>query len=227
MSVDFAASGEFCFDSRLRLDRLALSVLQWKMFRNGILARSPISAQGLVRTSPGSRSSGPADAGGAGVDLRAAVVSRLAQGRGAHSSRTPACCCTRRAAARCRCVRPIRATSRRSSSTCCRREADRAGLRRHRQVRAPLLRHRAGRGAGGRRSSRPGRGVQDDAADRRLAARQRAHRHAPDQHLRHGYGWHGGGGWSVTSARVVGIAHRRCVDNADHRRAATRMRRPS
>ena len=53
LSVDFAASGEFCFDSQLRLDRLALSALQWKMFRNGILARSPISAQGLVRTSAG------------------------------------------------------------------------------------------------------------------------------------------------------------------------------
>jgi len=52
MSVDFAASGDFCFDRQLRLDRLALSVLQWKMFRNGILARSPISAQGLVRTAP-------------------------------------------------------------------------------------------------------------------------------------------------------------------------------
>jgi choline dehydrogenase len=52
VSVDFAASGEFCFDSRLRLDRLAMSVLQWKMFRNGILARSPICAQGLVRTAP-------------------------------------------------------------------------------------------------------------------------------------------------------------------------------
>jgi choline dehydrogenase len=52
LSVDFAASGEFCFDSRLRLDRLACSVLQWKMFRNGILARSPLSAQGLVRTAP-------------------------------------------------------------------------------------------------------------------------------------------------------------------------------
>ena len=50
LSVDYAASGEFCFDSQLRLDRLALSALQWKMFRNGILARSPISAQGLVRT---------------------------------------------------------------------------------------------------------------------------------------------------------------------------------
>jgi choline dehydrogenase len=52
LSVDYAARGEFCFDSQLRLDRLALSVLQWKMFRNGILARSPISAQGLVRTAP-------------------------------------------------------------------------------------------------------------------------------------------------------------------------------
>jgi len=52
LSVDFAASGDFCFDSRLRLDRLALSALQWKMFRSGILARSPISAQGLVRTAP-------------------------------------------------------------------------------------------------------------------------------------------------------------------------------
>jgi choline dehydrogenase len=53
MSVEFAASGEFCFDSRLRADRLALSVLQWKLFRNGIVARSPLSAQGLVRTRPG------------------------------------------------------------------------------------------------------------------------------------------------------------------------------
>ena len=52
LSVDFTASGDFCFDRQLRLDRLALSVLQWKLFRNGILARSPLSAQGLVRTSP-------------------------------------------------------------------------------------------------------------------------------------------------------------------------------
>ena len=52
IGVDFTASGEFCFDRQLRLDRLALSVLQWKMFRNGILARSPLSAQGLVRTAP-------------------------------------------------------------------------------------------------------------------------------------------------------------------------------
>jgi choline dehydrogenase len=50
--IEFAASGEFCFDSRLRLDRLALSVLQWQLFRSGIVARAPIAAQGLVRTSP-------------------------------------------------------------------------------------------------------------------------------------------------------------------------------
>jgi len=50
--VDFAASGEFCFDRQLRLDRLAWSVLQWKLFRSGIVARAPIVAQGLVRTSP-------------------------------------------------------------------------------------------------------------------------------------------------------------------------------
>ena len=52
LAMDFSASGEFCFDGQLRLDRLALSVLQWKMFRNGIVSRSPLSAQGLVRTAP-------------------------------------------------------------------------------------------------------------------------------------------------------------------------------
>ncbi|HTU66695.1 MAG TPA: GMC family oxidoreductase N-terminal domain-containing protein [Steroidobacteraceae bacterium] len=52
VSVEYAASGEFCFDSALRLDRLAWSVLQWHLFRDGIIARAPISAQGLVRTDP-------------------------------------------------------------------------------------------------------------------------------------------------------------------------------
>jgi choline dehydrogenase len=52
LSVVFAASGTFCFDRHLRLDRLALSVLQWKLFRNGVVARAPISAQGMVRTLP-------------------------------------------------------------------------------------------------------------------------------------------------------------------------------
>ena len=100
MSVEFAASGEFCFDSRLRADRLALSVLQWKLFRSGIVARSPLSAQGLVRTAPAARPPGSADAREPGIDLRAAVVSAVAQGR-----RTPAldglrAAASRRAAAR-------------------------------------------------------------------------------------------------------------------------------
>ncbi|HEU4593322.1 MAG TPA: GMC family oxidoreductase N-terminal domain-containing protein [Steroidobacteraceae bacterium] len=52
LSVDFAAQGAFCFDRELRLDRLLLSLAQWKLFRNGVMSRSPISAQGLVRTAP-------------------------------------------------------------------------------------------------------------------------------------------------------------------------------
>lgn len=52
LAVEFAASGHFCFDSKLRLDRLSLSLLQWVLFRNGVIARAPISAQGLVRTAP-------------------------------------------------------------------------------------------------------------------------------------------------------------------------------
>ena len=51
VSVEYAASGPFCFDRELRLDRLALSVLRWRLFRSGVIARAPISAQGLVRTS--------------------------------------------------------------------------------------------------------------------------------------------------------------------------------
>ncbi len=119
MSVDYTASGEFCFDSQLRLDRLALSVLQWKMFRNGILARSPISAQGLVRTAP--------HLDRPDLQMLVAPVSIFARpwfpgwrkGVG-HTVSNPACCCTPKAAARCRCARPTRATNQRSSSTCCR-----------------------------------------------------------------------------------------------------------
>jgi choline dehydrogenase len=49
----FGASGEFCFEKELRLDRLALSVLQWKMFRSGPVGAAALSAQGLVRTRAG------------------------------------------------------------------------------------------------------------------------------------------------------------------------------
>ena len=51
-AVIYGASGEFCFDRQLRLDRLALSVLEWKMFRTGCIGKAPVSAQGLVRTRP-------------------------------------------------------------------------------------------------------------------------------------------------------------------------------
>ena len=52
-AVVFGASGPFCFDPKLRLDRLALSVLEWKLFRTGTIGKAPVSAQGLVRTRPG------------------------------------------------------------------------------------------------------------------------------------------------------------------------------
>lgn len=52
-AVVFGASGKFCFESQLRLDRLALSVLEWKLFRTGAIGKAPVSAQGLVRTRPG------------------------------------------------------------------------------------------------------------------------------------------------------------------------------
>jgi choline dehydrogenase len=51
-AVIFGASGDFCFDGKLRVDRLALSVLEWKLFRTGPIGKAPVSAQGLVRTRP-------------------------------------------------------------------------------------------------------------------------------------------------------------------------------
>ncbi len=46
------ARGEIAFDSKLRLDRLMLSVLQWRLFGTGTVAGLPISAQGFYRTRP-------------------------------------------------------------------------------------------------------------------------------------------------------------------------------
>jgi choline dehydrogenase len=48
----FSAAGDFCFEKELRLDRLALSILRWKLFSDGVCARSPLAAQGLIRTNP-------------------------------------------------------------------------------------------------------------------------------------------------------------------------------
>jgi choline dehydrogenase len=48
----WAARGEIGFDSRLRFDRLMLSVLQWRLFGTGDVAGLPISAQGFYRSRP-------------------------------------------------------------------------------------------------------------------------------------------------------------------------------
>jgi choline dehydrogenase len=52
-AVIFGASGKFCFDRHLRLDRLAWSVLEWKLFGTGLIGKAPVTAQGLVRTRSG------------------------------------------------------------------------------------------------------------------------------------------------------------------------------
>ena len=46
------ARGEIGFDSKLRFDRLMLSVLQWRLFGTGEVAGLPVSAQGFYRTRP-------------------------------------------------------------------------------------------------------------------------------------------------------------------------------
>lgn len=47
-----AANGKIAFDSNLRLDRLALGALQWKLFGTGICNYSPLSVQGFMRSTP-------------------------------------------------------------------------------------------------------------------------------------------------------------------------------
>ncbi len=48
----WAASGPFAFDRKLRLDRLALGILQWKLFGKGFATGSPLSVQGFIRGDP-------------------------------------------------------------------------------------------------------------------------------------------------------------------------------
>jgi choline dehydrogenase len=52
LAMMFRARGPITFDSRLRADRLALSVLRWLVLRTGPVAGLPVSAQGFVRTAP-------------------------------------------------------------------------------------------------------------------------------------------------------------------------------
>jgi choline dehydrogenase len=51
-AVVFGASGPFCFEKELRLDRLALSVLQWQLFRAGPVGAAALTVQGMIRTRP-------------------------------------------------------------------------------------------------------------------------------------------------------------------------------
>ena len=48
----YRAKGPIAFDSRLRMDRLLLSVLQWRLFGTGVVGGLPVSAQGFYRTRP-------------------------------------------------------------------------------------------------------------------------------------------------------------------------------
>jgi choline dehydrogenase len=49
----YQASGAFTFDRELRLDRMLLSLLRWRLTGTGIVAGLPVGAQGFVRTRPG------------------------------------------------------------------------------------------------------------------------------------------------------------------------------
>jgi choline dehydrogenase len=53
VGVIYNARDPVTFDNELRLDRLALSVLRWRLFGSGPIAGLPVAAQGFVRTRPG------------------------------------------------------------------------------------------------------------------------------------------------------------------------------
>ncbi len=46
------ASGPVAFDSKLRIDRLALNAIRWQLFGTGTMAQSPMSVQGFLRSGP-------------------------------------------------------------------------------------------------------------------------------------------------------------------------------
>jgi choline dehydrogenase len=48
----YQASGPITFDRQLRLDKLALGVLQWKLLGTGMCNYSPLSVQGFLRSGP-------------------------------------------------------------------------------------------------------------------------------------------------------------------------------
>ena len=52
VGVVFAARGAITFESALRADRLALSLLRWRLFGSGPVGDLPVGAQGFLRTRP-------------------------------------------------------------------------------------------------------------------------------------------------------------------------------
>ncbi|HXS26215.1 MAG TPA: GMC family oxidoreductase N-terminal domain-containing protein [Steroidobacteraceae bacterium] len=71
VGVVFEASGPITFESKLRLDRLILSVLRWQLFGTGSIADLPVGAQGFLRTWP--------ETTGADVQFLVSPVSMLAR----------------------------------------------------------------------------------------------------------------------------------------------------
>jgi choline dehydrogenase len=53
IGVLYEASGPFTFDNELRLDRMILSVLRWRLFGTGVVGDLPVGAQGFIRTREG------------------------------------------------------------------------------------------------------------------------------------------------------------------------------
>lgn len=49
----YRASGDFTFDRELRLDRMAVSAVRWKLFGTGPIGALPVGAQGFIRTREG------------------------------------------------------------------------------------------------------------------------------------------------------------------------------
>ena len=53
LGIGFKAKDGIGFDSQLRFDRMALAVIQWKLFGTGAIACLPVAAQGFYRSRPG------------------------------------------------------------------------------------------------------------------------------------------------------------------------------
>ena len=53
MAMIYKASGPFTFDRELRLDRMLVAALRWKLFGTGVIGGLPVGAQGFLKMRPG------------------------------------------------------------------------------------------------------------------------------------------------------------------------------